>query len=299
MNNFNASLSKFKAGIWTGLGALAGAHTLQEAKNKARLLKELKESNAERMQSDIDAQTARASMEGLQEDYSKLSSSSTELKQQYLDLAKKESAQTLENSKKVVEKFEFEKDFTKVGEDVIDTKNTVETLINSSTNANPTPLEKPTDVGTLLANAQDKMESLMSQTEVIVSKYTGPMSKQIQEWISKGNGSGTSSNSLVDSTINSINSINSPILEESNLLEIWAFTNIAGSIFILLCVLTIINLYFGDKFIQKYELTKYPLLSKLLKYRSIIKNYSIGLNLLFIVLMLILLITFNLLVFIL
>ncbi len=72
-----------------------------------------------------------------------------------------------------------------------------------------------------------------------------------------------------------------------------------ASIVILLGLIAITNYLFGDYIIARFNLeVKYPWLSRIFKYRSIIKGYSIVFNLFIIYFMVIAVIIFNLFVFI-
>jgi len=55
------------------------------------------------------------------------------------------------------------------------------------------------------------------------------------------------------------NSLYSVLDESNNLLEHWAFINLSGLAFLLLCFITVVNILAGDWVIDRYKLDiKYP-----------------------------------------
>ena len=114
--------------------------------------------------------------------------------------------------------------------------------------------------------------------------------------------SGSSSASFLDNSSSFWDYFNIDIyskIHSFSLLQQWAFTNICLLYFILLCFITITNILWGDHLITKYNLdTKYPLLSKVFKYRSVMKGYRLTFNIILIYLAIIIGIIFNILVFI-
>ena len=119
-----------------------------------------------------------------------------------------------------------------------------------------------------------------------------------EKYLELVNGLYNPEDSLSDIILNSYNQYNS-FLNELTLLQHWSFINLIGFWVILLCLLTITNIMIGDQLIEKYKLNeKHPILTKLLKYRGILKRNSLIFNFLWIYFMIIILLIFNLLPFI-
>ena len=68
---------------------------------------------------------------------------------------------------------------------------------------------------------------------------------------------------------------------------------------LLLCMITITNILFGDYLIEKYKLNeKHYILSKFLRFRGTFKKYSLAMNLLLVYSVLIAMLIYNTLPFI-
>lgn len=88
-------------------------------------------------------------------------------------------------------------------------------------------------------------------------------------------------------------------LSENGLWYIWAYGNMFGNIFILLAMISISSLLYGDHIIKKYNLKdKHWILTKIINFRTIFKNYTLAFNIFVIFLMLFLLLFCNLFPFI-
>nr|WVH38139.1 hypothetical protein [Poriella subacida] len=133
---------------------------------------------------------------------------------------------------------------------------------------NKTPVNEDELIGTV-NNIADKIESSNSIT-----------AKAIELWNKSVNGN----NLLSGDDINNLLENFKVIFSQLNFEQLWAISHIFSSVFILLCLISIISVIYSDYFLNYLKIEdKYPRLGRIIKLRKMYQQYYLILNLLFII----------------
>lgn len=193
-------------------------------------------------------------------------------------------------NKKITEKIFKEMALTSFG---LASYNTYNNIVN--TGKMREDLENEIMINTDLQNKYDALADKKIENLESINQQNKSMINDIQELINSKSGTGTSSSNYISNS-NYFESIQQ-FINSLNFEQTLSIMHISGSIFILLCLYSILGIFFGNKIIDYFNLEeKYPKIAKFIKIRRQFQNYYIFINLVLILFVLLLIIYINVLI---
>lgn len=164
-------------------------------------------------------------------------------------------------NKKITEKIFKEMALTSFG---LASYNTYNNIVN--TGKMREDLENEIMINTDLQNKYDALADKKIENLESINQQNKSMINDIQELINSKSGTGTSSSNYISNS-NYFESIQQ-FINSLNFEQTLSIMHISGSIFILLCLYSILGIFFGNKIIDYFNLEeKYPKIAKFIKIR--------------------------------